>query len=68
MILFASGDLPADKTDAVEDKLGVYLFSGNQDGRTYGIFIDVDSGEIIMRLDLENNKPLRNTIEHRSAR
>ena len=66
--LFITGDPPTGWPPDSEDKLGVYLFSGNQDGRDYGVFIDVDSGGTVTRLDLEYNDFLRNSIEHKRAR
>jgi len=45
------------------DRYGAYLFKGLKDGREYGIFVGVSSGELIAKFDLEECTYLRGIIE-----
>lgn len=49
--------------DSVADGLGAYLFSGDKDGKPFGILVDIASGTVILRDDVNENKILSNLLE-----
>jgi len=56
-VYFTGGDLPVNSNPVRDGRLGMYLFFVKQDSKDFGIFVDVESGVPLMKMDLEEYSP-----------